>query len=230
MKLFHFLKNNFKPGDPLWAHGSARWKNRVANVLQDCEMVGGHIEKPAHMEGKGWKWVVDAGSTTAEVLQHFAGGAIRYSGAPYVPSDADWELVEVDEQIHETNHAIVDVDTVHHVITVRESALYSIKLTARINIAASADHTLNALNLSIWVNNAAPAWSEYLCLGHQLLFTSTTGEEHDYNALLEATLSIDAVLAKNDELAVYAIGSGDTPPTLSKCRFDVRYAGPESVG
>jgi hypothetical protein len=230
MKLFHFLKNNFKPGDPLWAHGSASWKNRVANVLQDCEMIGGHIEKPAHLDGKAWKWVVDTQSIMAEVLQQFAGGAMRFGGTPYAPSALDWELVETDELIHETNYAIVDVDTVHHVITVREDGLYSLKLSGRISIPATDDGSLNALSLAIWVNSAAPSWVEVLNLGYQLVFDPELSESYSTVALCEATLSIDEVLSANDELAIYALGQGDTPPTLARCRLDVRYAGPATTG
>ena len=58
MKIFNFLRNNFRAGEPLFHFCHPKWFNRVANILQGIEGVGCDIVKPQNAEGRGWKIVV----------------------------------------------------------------------------------------------------------------------------------------------------------------------------
>lgn len=51
----------YKSGDPVRAVGNVQDHNRVANILNDIEGIGCHVEKPTNGEGRGWKIVVDKG-------------------------------------------------------------------------------------------------------------------------------------------------------------------------
>ena len=61
-----FLRNNHRPKEPLAMAVSSRDSNRIANILMDCEMIGGYIVKPTDRGGRGWKWVVDANSANGQ--------------------------------------------------------------------------------------------------------------------------------------------------------------------
>ena len=57
-KIFNFLKNTHKAGDPIRYIPGPDDANKIANILQDIEGVGCQILKPKEANGRGWKIVV----------------------------------------------------------------------------------------------------------------------------------------------------------------------------
>ena len=60
--LYHWLRTNYRAGEPIRHLCNPVERNRVNNILQDIQGVGCRIEKPVNDEGKGWKIVVDGSS------------------------------------------------------------------------------------------------------------------------------------------------------------------------
>lgn len=79
------LKSNFAAGFPL-AMLEASWLRTVANILNDIEGVGCHIEKTYGGEGMGWKIIVD--TDPADLVYPFkvtdnGGGSVSIQGGSW---------------------------------------------------------------------------------------------------------------------------------------------------
>lgn len=61
-RIFHFLRNDFRGGEPVRHFCRNFWHNRVANILMDLTGIGCRIEKPVDSDGRGWKIIVDGTS------------------------------------------------------------------------------------------------------------------------------------------------------------------------
>jgi hypothetical protein len=57
-----FLREDFKPGDPVRKVAGARQARRIARVLNDIQGIGCRIEKPKNAEGYGWRVILDGSS------------------------------------------------------------------------------------------------------------------------------------------------------------------------
>jgi hypothetical protein len=58
-----FLRSDFKPGDPVRLVASAAQTNRVANILNTLEVIGGRLERSYSAEGKDWLLVIDGANS-----------------------------------------------------------------------------------------------------------------------------------------------------------------------
>lgn len=61
-RIFNWLKNTHKPGDPSRLVPSTADANRIANILQDIVGVGCRIDKPINNDGYGWRIIIDGSS------------------------------------------------------------------------------------------------------------------------------------------------------------------------
>ncbi len=74
--LRHWLRTNYRPGEPIRHLCDPSERNKINNILQDISGVGCRIEKPTDLNGMGWKIVIDG---TSDIIPpdnyEFPGGA-----------------------------------------------------------------------------------------------------------------------------------------------------------
>ncbi len=90
MVLRHWLKR-FKSGDPVCKVADTRNMNRIANILEDLEVVGSNgvsanITKPTDGEGRGWVINVDG----SQML-----GSLPEQGLPSTGGDSPYALLQL---------------------------------------------------------------------------------------------------------------------------------------
>jgi len=79
------LNNVFRPGEPI-ANIQAAWLKTVANIFNDIQGIGCHIEKPPGGEGLGWQIIVDSselnnGPLRFQLIDQLDGTSFVYLGA-----------------------------------------------------------------------------------------------------------------------------------------------------
>lgn len=75
--LRHWLRTNYRPGEPIRHLCDPAERNIINNILQDISGVGCRIEKPTDLNGMGWKIVIDGTSDiTPPDNYEFPGGGV----------------------------------------------------------------------------------------------------------------------------------------------------------
>ena len=175
------LKNDYQSGHPT-AGVSAEWLNTVANIFNDLEGIGCHIEKKIGTRGMGWKIVVGDGTGDIEPAYRFkviqaSETTLRVMEGTWYRNSGDYEntgnqMYSVDLTVdagkdYKTLTAS-GTSTTHYVYVMLNQAINPTGLTAHIDTYANMDEDLIPdsrwvlaavdLNASGYITNIEQLW------------------------------------------------------------------------
>ena len=94
MILRNFLRR-FVPGDPVYIVADTKNLNRMANILEDIEVVGtngisAEISKPTDAEGRGWIIAIDGAQLRSMIAPPAQGVKKTLQGSGTTPDQTTW--------------------------------------------------------------------------------------------------------------------------------------------